>query len=272
MHWILAAEWLKQVKLNTARSLVVVVWCLSAVIISVQIFAHATGHMPLLDNFGIAGGLHGWSYFWVGVCSFVPPVFAAWGSGLEQSFDTWKTVLVRHPRRWPFVVAKLGTAFVWTLLLSAGSLLIWLTFARIAEAFFGAAAPFEGPGGFSAALRATLSAAQALLLFPFIQFVALRSRSNATLYATVAGIGFPLACRTLAGQWKWFDRISPLSVTEALFRALRAAPFDAVWLTKTVGEDWPRAALVIVLIFWFVLPLVASLVSFEHKDIVSEVS
>jgi ABC-type transport system involved in multi-copper enzyme maturation permease subunit len=272
MWWLLAAEWLKQVKLTTARSLLAVVWGLSAVIISVQIFAHGTHQLVLLDSFGFAGGLQGWSYFWAGVCAFVPPVIVAWGSGFEQSSDTWKTILVRHPRRWPFVVAKLLIAFAWIFGLAAGSLAIWLAGALLAEAIYGAQAPFVSPGGFSGPLRALFSAAQAVLLFPLIQFIALRSRSHATLYGTVVGIAFPLACRTVAGHWKTFDRLNPLGATEALFHALRGTPADAVWLSETLGEQWPLGAIGAVFGLWFLLPLAASLWTFGRKDILSEVS
>jgi ABC-type transport system involved in multi-copper enzyme maturation permease subunit len=272
MGLVLVAELLKQARLTPARWLVASVWAVSAMILIMQGVIQSTGQMALRDVLGWAGGLNAWTSFWGAVCVFVPPAIAAWGSGFEQSQDTWKTVLVRHGQRWPFVISKLVVAIGWVIVLGLGSAVIWLILAVVLGAVLGSAAPFVAPGSFTPPVRMLSATVQVVLLFPLIQFVALRSRGNGTLAATIVGITFPLACRMVAGTSRTFDRLTPVTANDALLHQLRNTTDDQAWLKAAVGDGWPLAGSVLVLLGWFVVPLALSLWSFERKDIVSEVA
>jgi ABC-type transport system involved in multi-copper enzyme maturation permease subunit len=226
--------------------------------------------MDLTDLFGASGGFHAWRFYFVAFSFFAPALVTAWGVGFEQSQDTWKTVLVRHGTRWPFVVSKLAVAIGWVFAMAAGSLGLWVAIATVMGQVFGTRPPFEPAGSLSPLAEVAVEALGALALMPFAQAVALRSRGNGTAVGAIATLGFIIGARMISGTWRTFDRLVPIAAPEALFRHLRGSGDDQHWLETTLGAGWSATASGLVLIAWLVLPLVYSLVTFERKDVVSE--
>ncbi len=267
MNSILLAEVLKQGKLPTARLLVAGVWGVGVTIVLVMGLAHASGQMSLQSLFGLNGGLAAWNAYWSVVCAFVPPALAAWGSGFEQAFDTWKTVLVRHGRRWPFVIAKRLVAFGWVALLGLGSVTLWLLMACLLGVIFGSVSNVDSAGVPGPAAQGLATTVKTACFIPLVQWVALRSRGNGTLSGTLVGIAVPLSCRVIAGAWPAFDRLTPDLAVDAIVHQLRHDAAAALWLNRTGFELLPAAVPNLILLAWVLIPLGASLWFFERKDI-----
>ncbi len=270
MWRVLQAEALKQLRLPLARTLTVGVWAVGAMIAVIQGLTHATKEMDLRDLFGASGGFHAWRFYSAAFGFFAPALVAAWGVGFEQSQDTWKTVLVRHGTRWPFVIAKLLVAVGWVLAMAVGSALIWVAIATVLGQVFGTKPPFEPAGSLTPLGDLAAQALGVLALMPFAQAVALRSRGNGTAVGATATLGLALGARMIAGTSRTFDRLAPIAAPEALVRHLRGSGEDLHWLETTLGADWSATASALVLVAWLVLPLLFSLVTFERKDVVSE--
>jgi ABC-type transport system involved in multi-copper enzyme maturation permease subunit len=270
MWRVLQAEVLKQLRLPLARTLTVGVWAVGAMIAVIQGLTHATKQLDLRDLFGATGGFHAWSFYWAAVTFFAPGLVAAWGVGFEQSQDTWKTVLVRHGTRWPFVVAKLKVAVGWVLAMGLGSGALWVAIAALMGQVFGTRPPFEPAGALSSTAEVLVQSLAAITLMPFAQAIALRSRGNGTAVGAIAALGVSMACRMLSGTWRALDRLSPVTAPEAVVRFARGSVEDRQWLDALLGADWSAWASALVIVAWVVVPLTFSLVTFERKDVVSE--
>jgi ABC-type transport system involved in multi-copper enzyme maturation permease subunit len=261
------AEVLKQLRTGPARW--ITLGSLAAGTVVVGIIGGVQGFevTAVWSLLGWPGGLTLWATLWSLLCFFAPASIAAWGTGVEQSHDTWKTLLVRRGARWPFLVAKLVVALGWLLVLLAGSAVLWLGLAVLLGRVLG---PFPALQ-FDPEPLAQVSAEvlHAVVLLPLIQLVVLRSRSGGTLWGTLAGICFPMAARMLGGSWERFNQFTPLANAKALTLRLADTPL-ALEAANTLVGTWPPLASALVLVMWFVVPLALTLTFFERKDVLTE--
>jgi ABC-type transport system involved in multi-copper enzyme maturation permease subunit len=167
-------------------------------------------------------------------------------------------------------VAKLKVAVGWVLAMGLGSGALWVAIAALMGQVFGTRPPFEPAGALSSTAEVLVQSLAAITLMPFAQAIALRSRGNGTAVGAIAALGVSMACRMLSGTWRALDRLSPVTAPEAVVRFARGSVEDRQWLDALLGADWSAWASALVIVAWVVVPLTFSLVTFERKDVVSE--
>ncbi len=262
---LLAAELLKVCKSPFLRGVLFLFFALPLVVTLIVAFATED-----------AGGLR-WPMSAVNaaqsavvVTTLLPPLLMAWLFGLEQSNDTWKVLLVRAPRRAPFLLAKLVVAAVIFLAHLTVALLLWVVVYEVVGLVFhtrqlvlepGSLAAFdfdvERRGSFAMLLAGVLGAFPA---FAVALLAAVLVPKNATVVGTVAPLTLSLG-------------VGILDVGDTAFFWTRAGHVLAARLLEVplVGTDVGVSAVdaVVVLVGWVVVPVAVALFIFVRRDVES---
>ncbi|MCG8348635.1 MAG: ABC transporter permease [Chloroflexales bacterium] len=181
-------------------------------------------------------------------------VFGASLAGNEYGYDTWKNLLIRRPRRTPFIVSK------WlTLVFSIGLGLIVLAAVSLAMSF-GVGLLTDGGAGMSWG---------AALLTLLMQLVSL------TVVGALALMGTVIGRSTVAGiivgfVWFIFDGVmAQLPWVSASVKGLLFSVSEANLLTYISGQEaaYPPAQSVLVIAVYLVAPLIAAALVFRQRDI-----
>lgn len=268
---LLIAEWRKQRGLVFARSIFAVVLLGGAMVILVMAGLDAAHVIATRQSFGWLPGIQLWTGLISGFLSFVPLTFIAWGTGLEQSHDTWKMVLTRHSPRRGVLLAKLAVGLGWLGLLLVSTFVLWTSLATA----LGWALPMEQPGDpleLSPHLYTVLgSVLRVICLAPAIMLVTLLARSNGTLMGSLTGVLGPMAVSmTALWQEPALNRLTPVFTAEALVLRLSDTAGSGEIADRIVGASFGPVSCALVLLAWIVLPLAGALWHFERRDVLSE--
>ncbi|MDP2274450.1 MAG: hypothetical protein Q8N23_20375 [Archangium sp.] len=267
---LFVAEWRKQRGLVFARSMLAVVVLGGAMVIFVMAGLDAGDVISTRQSFGWLPGVQLWAGLLSGILAFVPLTFVAWGTGLEQSHDTWKMVLTRHSPRRDVLFAKLLVAGLWLVLLLASTFVVWSGLATALGWVL--PVPPDPTIELSPHLYQVLgSVLRVISLAPSIMLLTLLARSNGTLVGSLTGVLAPLAVNlTALWQEPSLNRLTPVFTSDALVLRLSEAPGAAEAADRLVGASFGSLACVMVLLAWLVLPLVGAFWHFERRDVLSE--
>ncbi len=271
MNGLLVAEWRKQRGLVFARSMLAVVLLGGAMVILVMAGLDAGDVIATRQSFGWLPGVQLWSGMMSGLLAFLPLTFTAWGTGLEQSHDTWKMVLTRHSPRRNVLFAKLAVGWLWLALLLLSTFGAWSGLATV----LGSLLPMEtavAPIDLSPHLyRVFGSVLRVISLAPAIMLLTLLARSNGTLVGSLAGVLGPLAVNmTALWQEPALNRLTPVFTSDALVLRLSEAPGAAEAADQLVGASFGSWACALVLLAWWVFPIAGAIWHFERRDVLSE--
>jgi ABC-type transport system involved in multi-copper enzyme maturation permease subunit len=201
----------------------------------------------------------------------VPPIFFAWLFGHEASADTWKTILVRRPRRLPFLTAKVVVGAVVVLAAAVVGALLQIGVFELTGLATGAPRFVDETARWTAdaidnVVQAVVATAVAC---SFAGAAAMIARSNGTIIGFVAAYVLQMV-----GGFLFPDPSAPEAALMFTHRAthlasacsgVALAEFDAPLARLSVVGD------VVVVGAWCVLPLALAAVIFSRRDLVSSV-